>query len=319
VSDSLTLSVIVVNWNVRDLLRDCLASLYSEMQLSAGRWEVLVVDNASSDGSADMVRREFPAAVLLSNPENIGFGRANNQAFRIARGEFILLLNPDTVVLDHAIDGMLDILNSREDAACLGCRLQNGDGSFQRWNGGNQPTMANCASHFLLLHKVLPQRLLPAPLYLEAEPQQDQKMGWVSGACMLLRRRALDGALFDDRFFMYCEDLDLCARLTASGWNVLYTPRVSVVHLDGRSLALQTSAIRVAQMRSLRQVFADRHSAVSLLVYDLVILAGFSMRYAISAVLPIARLGRDFRAAEERGRRFVAEAFRALMGRWYTD
>jgi GT2 family glycosyltransferase len=258
----------------------------------------------------------------VENAENIGFGRANNLAFRRARGEFVLLLNPDTVVIDGAADRMLALMRQRPDAACIGSRLLNADGSFQRWTGGGQPTLANCAAHFLLLYKILPARILPPPLYLEDQPPAEREVGWVSGACMMLRRSAVPEPLFDERFFMYCEDLDLCARLIAAGWKVLYAPAAAVIHLDGRSMALQTPEIRVSQMRSLRHVFAQRHGRAQLFLYDLVILAGFSIRYAL-ALLPFGRFGRDFRVAEERGRRFVGEAVRSLVrslvARWYTD
>jgi GT2 family glycosyltransferase len=312
----MTLTVIVVNWKVRDLLRDCLESLYAQVRLPAGEWELIVVDNASGDGSVEMVRREYPGCTLLANSENVGFSKANNQAFALSRGEFILLLNPDTLVLDDTIHRMLARMEQRPDAACLGCRLLNADRSFQRWTGGSQPTLTNCTAHFLLLHKLLPQWMLPRSLYLEDQPLSDRDVGWVSGACMMVRRSALDGRLFDERLFMYCEDVEMCARLIHAGWKVVFTPEPAIVHLDGRSLALQTPEIRVSQMRSLRHVFAERHSRGSLFLYDMVILAGFSMRYVIS-ILPFGLFGRGFREAEERGRRFVGEALRSLVGRWH--
>jgi hypothetical protein len=128
---------------------------------------------------------------------------------------------------------------------------------------------------------------------------------------------ALEDQLFDERLFMYCEDVELCARLIAAGWKVVYTPAAAVVHLDGRSLDLQTPEIRVSQMRSLRHVFAERHGSGALFLYDWAVLAGFSIRYVV-AILPFGGFRGGFRAAEERGRRFVAEALRALVGRWYT-
>src|SRR5262249_26266572 len=133
ISGEVTLSVIIVSWNVRDLLRDCLRSLYGEMELTAGRWEIIVVDNASADGSAEMVHNEFANVCVLANSENAGFAKANNQALTSCRGEFILLLNPDTVVQDHAVDRMLRIMQAQPEIGALGCRLLNTDGSLQRW------------------------------------------------------------------------------------------------------------------------------------------------------------------------------------------
>src|SRR5262249_36157115 len=139
----LTLSVIVVNWKVRNLLRECLQSLRRQMRLPSEAWEVIVVDNDSRDGSVEMVRAEFPEAKLIANRENVGFGRANDHAFPFCRGRYVLLLNPDTVVLDHAADRMLEIMEARPEIGALGCRLLNSDGTFQRWTGGNLPRLLN--------------------------------------------------------------------------------------------------------------------------------------------------------------------------------
>ena len=149
------------------------------MRLSRSDWELTVVDNHSRDGSVDMLRREFPEARLIVNDRNVGFAKANNQAFSVCRGRFILLLNPDVVLLDSAIDRMLEILASRPDAAVLGCRLLNADRTLQRWTAGAPPGPLNVLCHFLFLYRVLPAALLPRPLFLEREPRHDAEVGWV--------------------------------------------------------------------------------------------------------------------------------------------
>ena len=310
-----TLSVIIVNWNVRDVLRDCLHSLHEQMLMPPGAWEVIVADNDSKDGSVEMMRKEFPAAVLLANRENLGFAKANNQAFRICRGQYVLLLNPDTVVLDHAVDRMLEMMEARRDMAALGCRLLNADGSIQPWTGGYPPSLPNVICHFLFVNKLLPAKILPRPLYLQSEPAQDLEVGWVSGACMLLRKEALGETIFDERFFLYGEDLDLCDRLVAAGWKVVYTPRAQIVHLDGRSLEGQSSEIQVSKLRNLRKLFAARHGRVSLLLYDVVVAAGFLIRFLAFGVAALLRPGRGYEARAAKSRQFQAEAFRALMSR----
>jgi GT2 family glycosyltransferase len=311
----LKLSVIVVNWKVRELLRECLRSLHAEMQLDPQEWELIVVDNDSGDGSAEMVAAEFAHARLIANRENVGFGRANDQAFRICRGRYVLLLNPDTVVLDHAVDRMLATMDARTDVGVLGCRLLNTDGSFQRWTGGNSPRLSNVACNFLLLNRLLPEALLPPPLYLESEPTRDVEVGWVSGACMLLRRSALRTQIFDERFFLYGEDLELCDRLRLGEWKVVYTPSARIIHHQGRSLAQQTLAVQHNKMQGLRVVFAMRNSASLLPLYDLIILAGFAMRTVLFAIAALVRPGHGY---SERGivsRRCLAEAFSSLVGR----
>ena len=311
----LELSVIVVNWNVRDLLRECLASLAREMRLPRDSWEVIVVDNASGDGSVEMVRREFPDAVVLANGDNLGFGRANNQAFRMCRGRYVLLLNPDTVVKDHAIDRMMETMDGRPDVAALGCRLLNTDGTFQRWTGGSPPGLLNVTCHFLLLYRLIPARLMPRPLYLETEPRQDLEVGWVSGACMLLRREAVGDAIFDERFFLYGEDVELCDRLARGGWKVVYTPRASIVHHEGKSLAGQTPEIQLSKLRGLRDIFSMRHSRMSLAAYDVVVSLGFLLRSVLFTVAALTPAGERYEAQARRSRHFLAEALRALTHR----
>ncbi len=310
-----TLSVIVVNWNVRDLLGGCLRSLYAQMLMPRDSWEVIVVDNDSSDGSTEMVRHAFPAAVLLHNRENIGFGKANNQAFRICRGKYILLLNPDTVVLDHAVDRMVEMMETNLKLGALGCRMVNSNGSFQRWTGGSPPTLANVTCHFLLAYKVLPASILPQSLYLENDPEHDIEVGWVSGACMMLRREALRDEIFDERFFLYGEDFDLCDRLARTGWKVVYTPRTQIVHFDGRSLDRQSPEIQASKLRNLRDIFAARNGRIHLLIYDVVVTTGFLIRSVAFGMGAILRPGRGYSERAAKSRQFLAEAFRALVRR----
>ena len=312
---TITLSVIVVNWKVRDLLRACLQSLQAQMQLAASEWEVHVVDNDSNDGSVEMVRAEFPQAHVIANRENVGFGRANDQAFAACRGRYVLLLNPDTVVLDHAVDRMLAIMESRPDIGALGCQLLNSDGSFQRWTGGNSPRVMNVAANFLFFNRVLPESFLPPPLYLESQPTRDVEVGWVSGACMLLRREAFRDTMFDERFFLYGEDVELCERLRMGEWKVVYTPSARVVHHQGKSLEHQTVKVRHGKMRGLRIAFEMKNSPALVPVYDVILVTGFLIRSVIFAVAAVVRPGHGYAARFAASRRFMADAFRSLVGR----
>jgi GT2 family glycosyltransferase len=314
-TSAVTLSVIVVNWNVRDLLRDCLRSLQEQVLLPHGAWEVIVIDNNSSDASVEMVAQQFPEVVLLANKDNLGFAKANNQAFQACRGKHVLLLNPDTIVLNHAIDTMLEAMAARPDVAALGCRLLNADGSFNRWTGGDTPTLQNVACHFFFAHKILPHSILPRPLYLETDPEQDLEVGWVSGACMLVRREALGKTIFDERFFLYGEDMDLCHRLIRGGWKVLYTPQARIVHLEGRSLQGQSPEIQASKVRAMRQIFAQHHGRTALFAYDLVVSLGFLMRAALFGVAAHLRPGHGYELRATKSRQFSVEAMRALIRR----
>jgi N-acetylglucosaminyl-diphospho-decaprenol L-rhamnosyltransferase len=285
------------------------------MLLSPAEWELIVVDNNSSDKSVEMIEKDFAGAILLANKENLGFGKANNLAFAISRGKYVLLLNPDTLVVEHAVDRMLKILEERPDLGALGCSLLNVDRSFQRWTGGNVPNLGNVACHFLFLNKIFPPSLLPLPIYLEHEPAQDLDVGWVSGACMLLRREALGKTIFDERFFLYGEDMDLCDRLIRGGWKVLYTPHARIVHLEGRSLQRQSAEIQVSKVRAMREIFAKRRGRTALFAYDLVVTFGFLMRAALFGLAALLRPGHGYELRTTKSRQFSVEAMRALIRR----
>ena len=225
--------VIIVSFNTRDDLDHCLRSLHDARPASVAR--IIVVDNASTDGSPDLVRSRWPAVTLMSLDRNAGFGAANNAALKTTAAPLALLLNSDTVVPAGAIDALRERLFSR-DAVAAGPRLVDGTGlaelSFgpmltplgelvQRWRGRVAARPDHWAANHLRRH-------LAAERYVD----------WVSGACMLLRVRAAAAAgFFDERYFMYEEDVDLCAALRLCGGRILYTPATEIVHLRGRSVA----------------------------------------------------------------------------------
>lgn len=314
-TSSIDLSIIVVSWNVRDLLRDCLTSVESKLRLERDRWELIVIDNDSSDDSATMVAEQFPAVSLLRNKENTGFARANNQALSHCSGRYTLLLNPDVVLLDDAIDRMLQQMEHDPETGVIGCRLLNSDRSLQRWTAGAVPSLSNVAAHFLFLHNLLPAALLPPPLFMTSEPTADAAVGWVSGACMLLRRAALRDSIFDEQFFMYGEDLRLCESLAQAGWKVIYTPGAEVVHHGGSSIDQQTPEIQLSKVRNLRTIFAQSHRRLQTRCFDVVISVSFLLRYAAFHLAAITRPGRGYEAKAKKSRHFFADAIRSLLDR----
>lgn len=310
------LSVIIVNWNVRELLRGCLESLKTQMKLDSAEYEILVVDNASSDGSVEMLQECFGDDVRLTvNRDNVGFGRANNQVLGDCRGPFILLLNPDTTVVEGAVDQMLGFMRAHPEIGALGCRLINSDGSFQRASAGSFPTIRNVAWNYLFLNRLLPTRWAPPPLFLE-NGEGTHDVDWVSGAAMMLRRDAVQDRLFDERFFMFGEDMELCDRLHRDGRRVVYMGDASIVHLLGRSLEKQVSGeITAAALEGPRLYYVLRHGRSRVWWYDLILLIGSLMRWpvyrAVSIVRPDSRFGRWAVA----NRRLAASAARSLLGR----
>lgn len=293
-------SVIVVNWNVRDLLRECLRSTLEDGGLASDRLELIVVDNASADGSAEMVRREFPQVTFIANTDNVGFGRANNQALPLCHGRHVMLLNPDTRVLPGAIATLVRHLDARPDVAVLGCRLLNGDGTLQRWTGGAYPRLRNVITHYFFLDRLLPASWRPLPLYLDRDVDHDLDVDWVSGACMLLRGEALGGKLFDPAYFMYGEDMELCHRLKQAGGRVVYTPVASIVHWQGESMKQQQGDVMLSSLKGPRQFYRHVRGDRSTLAYDAVTVAGFGLRALLYRLGSWVKLGDEGLAAKSR-------------------
>lgn len=222
-------SIIIVNWNAREYLEGCLRSLQNGHR--GVSYEILVVDNASDDGSVAMVAQRFPGVQVISNGHNCGFAKANNQGIRQSRGRHILLLNPDTVVFPGALEEMVRFLDSRPDVGAVGPRMLSAKGetqeSFSRFPG----------LRLLLrgLGIVLAGSYYKRERIRSLEPRQ---VDWVGGACLMVKREALDEVgLLDEEFFMYWEEADLCLRLRRRNWKTYYLPRPRVMHYQGRSAA----------------------------------------------------------------------------------
>jgi GT2 family glycosyltransferase len=291
----LQLSIIIVNWNVRDLIRSCLRSIPREMLLRPSDYEVIVLDNASHDGSVAMLRAEFPDLALIESPVNLGFGAGCNRAFARARGRFVLLLNPDTELIDHVIDGLLAVMQAHPRAAIVAPRLVHADRSFQRASGGALPTLANVAWNYLFLGPLLPKRLAPPALFMTGDPPGLRAVEWVSGASMLIRREAVGESIFDESFFMFGEDMDVCDRVRSQGWQVLYSAPHSIVHHHGKSFDQQPAAdIRASAHLGPRRVFAKRHGRLALRTYDAILLTGFAIRWPLYRVLSWLRPGAGY-------------------------
>lgn len=253
--DVTELAILVVSHNTRSDLEACLESLTARPPGVPHR--VVVIDNASGDGSAELVRTRWPAIRLIRLPDNQGFARANNVGFRESRSELVLLLNSDTIVPPGAIDRLVAELRARPEAAVVGPRLI---------GGRNQPELSfgrmvsPCAE---LRQKALVQlnehRCPPVSRWVAEQTSRAQRVDWVSGACLLVRRADAEAAgLLDERYFMYFEDVDFCAAIRSRGRQVWFTPAVTIVHLRGRSVATCRSAVKSAYRRS-QLAFYQKH------------------------------------------------------------
>jgi GT2 family glycosyltransferase len=241
------LSVVIVNWNTRALLAECLASLDAHVPAELDT-QVIVVDNASSDGSAALVRDEWPAIELIVNESNVGYQRANNQALCRCSGEQILLINADAVLTAGCLDAMRARLAADTRAGIVGPRLVYADGTWQRWTAGHRLDATAAAVSFLFADRVAPRR----GIWLARDTGEAFQPGWVSSACMLVRRGVLDQiGLMDERFFAYMDDVDLCERAIDAGWHVWYEPAATAVHVMGASSTQQTGTTSPLALRNL--------------------------------------------------------------------
>jgi N-acetylglucosaminyl-diphospho-decaprenol L-rhamnosyltransferase len=225
------ISVIIINWNTRDLLADCIDSI--EQTNTGLKLEIIVVDNASTDGSSEMLRKKYPHVRCIENSENVGFARANNQAMRVATSPFFLLWNSDAFATPGAIQALFNLAQTHPRAGLVGAQLRNPDGTFQ----ASYTPFPSLWQEFLILTGL--GRMRFGNHYPSRGPQESsgpQKVDYVEGACMLVRREVFEqtGGL-DEGFFMYAEEVDWCYSIKQAGWEIWYQPAAVVTHLGGAS------------------------------------------------------------------------------------
>lgn len=255
--EKLDLSVIIVSWNVGELLVEALRSL--ESGLRDLRAEVIVVDNGSVDGSVGLVRREFPYVTIIANRENIGFTRANNLAMKQSKGRYVLLLNPDTVVFADTVKRLVGFMDRTPDAGIAGCKQVYANGEWQ----------STCHRTITLRHEavvalglsVFPQLVDYGDLPLKAT--DPFRVDWVGGACLIIRRDLAERVSFlDENLPMYAEDADLCQRVRGLGYFVYYLPDVSVIHHRGQSALKSSESPTIYDCPMLLQRFVGRRYVI---------------------------------------------------------
>ena len=228
------LSILIVNWNAVHYLKPCLASVYREVK--GIEFEVLVVDNASYDGSAELVKTDFPRATFIQSDKNLGFIRGNNLLFRYAKGRNILLLNPDTEIIGDAVQKMLGYLESLPHVGAIGCRLVNADGSVQTNSIHTFPTILNQLLDTEVLRRRFPNSSLwnLKPLYEDTGAPVEVHS--ISGACYMIKRGIFEQVgLMSEEYLMYGDDIDLSFKIKKAGYKVYYTNQSRVMHYAGKS------------------------------------------------------------------------------------
>lgn len=269
------LSIIIVSYNTQQLLDDCLSSVFKSLKTSKLKFEVIVVDNNSSDGTREMLQKKFPQVRTVFNQENLGFGRANNQGIRIAKGNYVLFLNSDTVVLNNALDKLWRFAK-QHPKAFIGPKLLNLDRSSQ----------SSCGPFFSL-------PIVAAALFLRGDkigltrwsPTKTRCVDWVSGACLLGPRKLLmDGLLFDEEIFMYMEEVDLLYRAKRQGYGTYFYPHSAIVHLGGGSSSNQKKGPVLNIYRGLTYFYRKHYSPWSLLILRLLLKLKAMLAWSIGMI-----------------------------------
>lgn len=258
--DIMKLSVVIVNYNVEHFLEQCLYSVRRAMQGIEG--EVFVVDNNSVDGSLKMLAAKFPEVKVIANKDNVGFAKANNQAIRISTGEYVLLLNPDTVVEDDTFSKCLTFMDSHPDAGGLGVKMVDGKGQFLPESKRGLPTPMTAFYKIFGLSKLFPHSKRFSKYHLGYLSENEvNPVDILAGAYMLMRRETLDKCgLLDETFFMYGEDIDLSYRITLAGYKNYYFPETRIIHYKGESTK-KTTVNYVLVFYKAMEIFAKKHFA----------------------------------------------------------
>ena len=286
-------SVIVVTWNSSDTIGECLASVGDSVVPSGV--ETIVIDNASADGTADLVASDFPDVMLIRSASNAGYARANNQAMALASAGVVLLLNPDAVLSDnHAIQRLLDVLGAHPDVAMIGPRLVFADGVHQVGDAGFRPSTLNMICHGLGAAHLLPWL---RTLYVVRPDRYGSALidvDWICGACLMVRRDAVrDAGGLDERVFLYAEDVEWGCRLRGLGYRIAYLPSVRVTHLQGRSEAQATGAVLSTRwLGSLFQLYVRLSGTRWLTAVCAAFTAGFLLRAGVYRALAMVRQAR---------------------------
>lgn len=269
------LSVVIVNRNTKDLLLDCIDSINATVPPCT--FEIWLVDNASSDGSIEAVKRSFPEVKCIENNKNLGFAKANNLAIRQANGRYVVLLNTDTVLTQSALRILIEFMDSNKDVAICGGQLLNGDGSLQN-SIANIPTLATELLNKSLLRRLFPVRY-PGKENLFERPTEVES---VIGACMVVSKDAIDRVgLLDETYFFFLEETDWCLSMRKKGWRIFFHPSARIFHLQGQTAKKNNIAARIEYWRSRYSFFRKHYSVME----NIILMAGLLIKLLFSVIL----------------------------------
>ena len=274
----LDLSIVIVSYNVRGLLKECLESIYRTTKYI--QFEVYVVDNNSSDGTIQMIEREFPQVKLIANKDNIGFAKANNLAFQKSRGKYILMLNPDTVILQNSLYKIVNYFEQQPNIGAIGCKMLNSDRTLQP-SCYNFPTLLEIFGMYFIGSRIFSG-------LKKFDYDKVQEVDFVRGAFLALNKQCLEEiGLLDEKLFMFGEETDLCYRMKQRGWKVIYIPDTVIIHHRGKSTEQISDNMYSQRIRSIIYYFQKNRGKISTFLLRAIIFFGVGLRLLLRGVLEI--------------------------------
>jgi len=266
------LSILIVNWNAKEYLKDCLNSIYTGVKNIA--FEIIVVDNLSSDNSREMIKKEFVNVILIENNINNGYGKANNQAIQVSNGQYILVLNPDTIIYPGSLEILTGYLETHPEVGAVGPKIRNSDGSIQYECARHMPTPLTELFSMSTLDKRFPKSKIFGRYLMSYWDHNDlRKVDLLSGACMMLRKRVFDEiGKFDESFFMYAEEPDLFMRIKKAGWEIHYLPSAEIKHLWGKSAKQIPIEMAVESRISMEIFFRKYYGVMSVIAHRITVM-----------------------------------------------
>jgi GT2 family glycosyltransferase len=239
------LSIVILCWNDLKVIPDCLRSIYATRP--ATELEVIVPDNGSTDGSIQFIRENYPQVQVIENGRNLRFAKANNVGIRASRGEYVLILNPDTIVHEGTLDKMVQFADAHPESGAFGCRVLNADGSYQESARPFRSLRGEWVTALYARPLAYLSDWFASDTYVGWKGDSERKVGWVSGCFILVRGDLLKRiGGFDEQFFYYFEDMDLCRRVWQAGCAVLFNPEASITHLGGQSTSKRLPPVTFA-------------------------------------------------------------------------
>jgi GT2 family glycosyltransferase len=278
-------SIVIVNWKTPKLLAGALRSILADAH--AAQFEIWVVDNNSGDGSVEMLRRDFPTVITVANSENVGFARACNQVIPDCTGDYVILLNPDTVAGRDAIGLMMQYMDAHPTCGAIGPKMLNPDGSLQLSCRRSFPDVRASFFRLTYLSKLFPKHPEFARYNLTwADPDQELEVDALSGACMMLRKSVIDKiGLMDEDIFMFGEDIDWCWRVKEAGWTVMYYPASVVYHYHGASSRFRRIGATINLHKGMEVFYRKHMAAKNWPIFNLLVYAAIWFRAGIFIVL----------------------------------